>query len=110
MNALGPFPMRAVLVAGAALAAWWLVRLLAVRFTASDDKTVPKLAGSLFADIFLVGLLAARIGYVLRWWPEYAAAPKSIIAIGDGGLNKRHERGKQRYGGNDKRRGSGCAG
>ena len=50
----------------------WLVRLLAVRFTASDDKTVPKLAGSLFADIFLVGLLAARIGYVLRWWPEYA--------------------------------------
>ena len=86
MNALGPFPMRAVLVAVAALAAWWLVRLLAVRFTASDDKTVPKLAGSLFADIFLVGLLAARIGYVLRWWPEYAAAPKSIIAIGDGGF------------------------
>src|SRR5690606_29886248 len=39
-----------------------------------------------FVDAVLIGLLAARLGYVLLWWPEYMAAPRSIIAIGDGGF------------------------
>lgn len=79
--------MRAVLVAAAALLAWWLVRLLARRWGDSHtDASTPKLADALFTDAFLVGLLAARLGYVVRWWPEYTAAPWSIVAIGDGGF------------------------
>lgn len=78
--------MRVVLVAVAALLAWWLVRMLARRMGSHTDAPVPKLAGALFTDAFFVGLLAARLGYVVRWWPEYAAAPWSILAIGDGGF------------------------
>lgn len=78
--------MRVVLVAVAALLAWWLVRMLARRMGSHTDASVPKLAGALFTDAFFVGLLAARLGYVVRWWPEYAAAPWSILAIGDGGF------------------------
>ncbi|RQS63643.1 TlpA family protein disulfide reductase [Burkholderia sp. Bp8963] len=40
----------------------------------------------LFLDALFVGLIAARVGYVACWWPEYAAAPESIIALGDGGF------------------------
>ena len=88
MNSLGPFPMRVVIVALAAVAAWLLVRAWAKRLpTSPQGPDAPhKLAGAWFIDALFVGLLAARIGYVLRWWPEYAAAPKSIIAIGDGGF------------------------
>lgn len=86
MNSLGPFPMRAVLVAAAGLLAWWLVRVLARRMGGAVDASVPKLAAALFTDAFFVGLLAARLGYVLRWWPEYAASPWSVVAIGDGGF------------------------
>lgn len=78
--------MSAVLVAAAGLLAWWLVRVLARRMGGAVDASVPKLAAALFTDAFFVGLLAARLGYVLRWWPEYAASPWSVIAIGDGGF------------------------
>ena len=78
--------MRAVLVAVAAFLAWWLVRALARHLGGRADRSAPKRAGALFTDALLVGLLAARLGYVLRWWPEYAVAPWSILAIGDGGF------------------------
>ena len=78
--------MRAVLVAVAAFRAWWLVRALARHLGGHADPSAPKRAGALFTDALLVGLLAARLGYVLRWWPEYAVAPWSILAIGDGGF------------------------
>ncbi|GGJ95931.1 TlpA disulfide reductase family protein [Luteimonas terricola] len=80
--------MRTVIVALAALLAWLVVRAWARRLP--DSPHAPelrhKVAGAWFIDALFVGLLAARIGYVLRWWPDYAAAPKSIIAIGDGGF------------------------
>ena len=78
--------MRAVLVAVAAFLAWWLVRALARHLGGHADPSAPKRAGALFTDALLVGLLAAPLGYVLRWWPEYAVAPWSILAIGDGGF------------------------
>ncbi|HRN61996.1 MAG TPA: TlpA disulfide reductase family protein [Luteimonas sp.] len=98
MSSVGPFAMHTVLVAVAALLAWWLARSLGGRVAAGCDVesgcAVASTqadharcgAGRLFIDTFFVGLLAARLGYVLRWWPEYAATPKSIIAIGDGGF------------------------
>lgn len=39
-----------------------------------------------YLDAVLIGLLAARVGYVLRSWSDYAAAPATILALGDGGF------------------------
>src|SRR5690606_30939149 len=41
---------------------------------------------SMILDAVVWGLLAARLGYIALWWEEYSAAPKSMIAIGDGGF------------------------
>jgi len=82
VTGMGPFPMHVVTVAVAALLAWGVARMLARRVPGSPSKA----AGTLVVDALFVGLLAARIGYLLRWWPEYAAAPWSMLSIGDAGF------------------------
>lgn len=82
MIGVGPFPMRVIVVALAALVAWAVARALARRLPDAGAKA----AGAVLIDAFFVGLVAARAGYVLRWWQEYAAAPWSVISIGDGGF------------------------
>src|SRR3546814_18913043 len=37
--------------------------------------------------MLMVGVLAARLAFVLAWWPQYLADPWSIVRIGDGGLS-----------------------
>lgn len=34
-----------------------------------------------------IGLLLARIAYVLRWWPQYAPHPASMLNVRDGGFD-----------------------
>lgn len=82
MIGLGPFPIAIVVALLAATAAIVAARLLARRL----QGTAAKDAGALVVDAVFVGLLAARIGYVLHWWPQYAAAPWSVVSIGDGGF------------------------
>ncbi|NER60860.1 TlpA family protein disulfide reductase [Pseudomonas sp. MAFF212428] len=36
--------------------------------------------------LFLIGLLCARLGFVLRYWPMYAEDPLQIVDIRDGGF------------------------
>lgn len=36
-------------------------------------------------DMLLVGVAVARVAFVLRWWPQYAAEPAGILRLGDGG-------------------------
>lgn len=38
-------------------------------------------------NMLVTGLVAARLGFVLRWLPQYLSDPWSIIRIGDGGLS-----------------------
>lgn len=83
MTGLGPFSVQTVAVAAAALLAWLVARYL-LRGT---DVASRRAGASVLLDALFVGLLAARTAYVLRWWPEYVAAPLSIVAIGDGGFN-----------------------
>ena len=86
MTGLGPFPIHAVIAAAATVVGWLVVRARARRLPDAPAACPHRVAVGLFVDAVLVGLLAARLGYVLLWWPEYLAAPKSIIAIGDGGF------------------------
>ena len=83
MMSVGPISVRVTVVALAALIAWLVARSMQ---RAKPDAS-PKTAANLLLDALFVGLIAARIGYVARWWSEYAAAPRSIIAIGDGGFD-----------------------
>ncbi len=83
MMSVGPFSVHVIVVVLAALIAWLVAR--AMQRVGADAPR--KTAANLLLDALLVGLLAARIGYVARWWPEYVAAPRSIIAIGDGGFD-----------------------
>jgi len=85
MLSLGPFSIRIVAVAAAALLAWLVARFIQHRPPNGQHKT----ASSLILDVLLLGLIAARIGYVAQWWRDYAAAPRSIVALGDGGFDWR---------------------
>ncbi|QVN20212.1 TlpA family protein disulfide reductase [Burkholderia pyrrocinia] len=85
MLSIGPFSIRVVAVAVAALLAWLVARFIQRRPPDGHHKT----AASLILDVLLLGLVAARIGYVAQWWRDYAAAPRSIVALGDGGFDWR---------------------
>lgn len=86
MNSIGPFSIHVVIAAAAAVAGWLVVRIWARRRPDAPAQQPQRIAAGLFLDAILVGLAVARVGYVLRWWPEYAVAPLSIVAIGDGGF------------------------
>lgn len=36
--------------------------------------------------MFFIGILVARLAFVLRWLPDYLAEPWSVLRIGDGGF------------------------
>ncbi|VVE53671.1 TlpA disulfide reductase family protein [Pandoraea anhela] len=83
MIGLGPFPMKTAALVSAAVLAWIVARYV----LRSADAASRRAAASVLFDALALGLLTARVVYVLRWWPDYAAAPASIIAIGDGGFD-----------------------
>lgn len=82
MIGIGPFSIDLVIFVLSALLAWSAARMWARRQPGSPHKA----AGSLLFDAVLVGLAVARLAYIARWWKEYAQAPWSMIAIGDGGF------------------------
>lgn len=43
-------------------------------------------AGSVLFDMFFIGIVAARLAFVLRWLPDYLASPRTVFLIGDGGF------------------------
>ncbi|MGS1012960.1 prolipoprotein diacylglyceryl transferase family protein [Rhodanobacter sp. UC4450_H17] len=38
--------------------------------------------------LLLAGVLAARLAFVVRWWPEYAGHPLAMLDLRDGGLSR----------------------
>jgi len=82
MIGVGPFSIQVIVVALALFFAW-----VASRSVARTRPDAPyRAAGGLLLDAAFWGFLAARLGYIVSWWEEYAAAPMSMIAIGDGGF------------------------
>ncbi len=82
MIGIGPFPVQTITVIVAVLLAWVSARIMARRLPDVSYKA----AGSMILDALFWGLLASRLAYIAQWWDEYAVAPMSMIAIGDGGF------------------------
>ncbi len=81
MTSVGPWPVTAVMLflslAIAGAVGRWLSR--------PPGPLRPKVMSNLL-DMFGAGVLIARLVFVLRWWPQYAAEPWSIVRLGDGGF------------------------
>ncbi|KAG9579927.1 hypothetical protein KCV01_g15937, partial [Aureobasidium melanogenum] len=75
---VGPFPLVAVLTAVAFFIAWLVAKLLGRKEGAQ--------ASSFILDAMFLGVVSARIAFVLRWWRDYVDSPVSIITIADGGF------------------------
>lgn len=82
MVSLGPFPMSSVVLM-IALAIAFAVGWQAAR-SAPDRPPVEVMPTIL--NMLCIGLIAARLSFVLQWLPQYLADPWSIVRIGDGGL------------------------
>lgn len=82
MIGVGPFSIRAVVVATALFIAWLVARGVA----RLRPETPYKAAGGMLFDAAFWGFVAARLGYIALWWQDYSAAPMSMIAVGDGGF------------------------
>lgn len=83
MVSLGPLPMSlVVLIVALAIAAavGWLV-------ARGVPGQPPVKVMPMVLDMLVVGLVAARIGFVIKWLPQYLADPWSIISMGDGGFS-----------------------
>jgi len=80
LTSLGPFPISAVLLVLALALAAGIARGIAARLPPPRPPV-----GAVMLDMLLVGVAAARLGFVLRWWPQYAAEPMAILRLGDGG-------------------------
>ena len=83
MVSLGPFPMSLVVL----LVALAIAALVARQFVVPLPGHPAIKPLSTFLDMLMVGVLAARLAFVLAWWPQYLADPWSIVRIGDGGFS-----------------------
>lgn len=81
MVSLGPLPMSLVVLVLAFAIAVTVGRRVARAPGQPPLKVMPTML-----DMLLVGVVAARLGFVLAWLPQYLADPWSIIRIGDGGF------------------------
>ncbi len=82
MVGVGLFSMQTIII-GAALLFGWLVARRSARTWLGETY---RAAGSALLDAAFVGFVVARLAYIVQWWPEYSATPKSMVAISDGGF------------------------
>lgn len=83
MLSLGPVPLPVVLAFASLLASLLVARLWPSRTGGAGWR--PGVA--LLLDMFLLGLLGARLLFVLRNAPAYLAEPWAVLRIGDGGFD-----------------------
>ncbi|MFA7504789.1 MAG: TlpA disulfide reductase family protein [Burkholderiaceae bacterium] len=83
MIGVGPFSIQVVIAFSALVLAWGTARLLARRLADASHRA----AGVILLDAMFLALVMARAAYVVQWWEDYAASPRSMIAIGDLGFS-----------------------
>lgn len=83
MIGIGPFSIQTIVVGVAMVLAWLMARKLARAL----PETPYRAAGGILLDAAFWGFLAARLAYIVQWWPDYSAAPMAMIAISDGGFS-----------------------
>ncbi|OWQ77971.1 TlpA disulfide reductase family protein [Stenotrophomonas maltophilia] len=83
MNSLGPFSIDVLTLMLCAMAAWWVAR----RWRKGQNPEEAKRAAGIVVDAIGAGLLAARLGFVVQNWQDYASHPWSIVTLGDGGYS-----------------------
>ncbi len=98
MLSIGPFPLPAAMLGVALVVAVIVSRQVGRRARPGDDvpptpsdvtssPTSPgRGAASVVFDMFFIGIVAARLAFVLRWFPAYVAEPWAVLRIGDGGF------------------------
>lgn len=84
MISIGPFalPTSAIVVALALIVAVGAGALSARRQAPGSVRRL----SSLVMDTALVGFVAARLGFIVAWWPSYLEYPLSVFYISDGGF------------------------
>src|SRR5699024_4076272 len=82
MLSIGSFSAEVIVVAVALVMAAGAGALSARRHASGATRRLL----ALIFDSAVIGVLAARIGFVLAWWPQYMADPWTIVMIGDGGF------------------------
>jgi len=83
LNSLGPFSIDVLTLMLSATAAWWVAR----RWRRRQNPEEAKRAARIVVDVIGAGLLAARLGFVVQNWQDYASHPWSIVTLGDGGYS-----------------------
>lgn len=83
MNSLGPFSIDVLTLMLSATAAWWVAR----KWRRRQNPEEAKRAAGIVVDAIGAGLLAARLGFVVQNWQDYAPHPWSIVTLGDGGYS-----------------------
>lgn len=80
MVSVGPFSLSLVVIL-MALAVAAAAGSLGARKAREQVKVLPTIV-----DMAFIGLVAARLGFVIEWFPQYWADPWSILRIDDGGF------------------------
>ncbi|WP_411851278.1 TlpA family protein disulfide reductase [Stenotrophomonas sp. LGBM10] len=81
ISSVGPVPLVVVWVLVAMGVAMLVARVLRV----PPEEGSPTPRGVLF-DMLLVGLLAGRLGFILRYWADYRHDGWAVLRLGDGGF------------------------
>jgi len=80
MTSFGPLPFTVLILLAA-----WAVGTFAGRWRLRGTPDPKPAVGGVLFDIALVGLVVARIAFIVAWWPLYAADPWAMLRPGDGG-------------------------
>src|ERR1051326_7303487 len=91
---LGNIPVRAygvLLVIGFLVGLWRAQRVCAYRMKQEPEGSPPRISPDMIFDIgimgLLIGIIGARVLFVLLDWPSFAPHPLSVFRIWEGGLS-----------------------
>lgn len=81
ISSVGPVPLVVVWVLVA-----MGVAMLVARVVRAEPKEKAPTPRSVLFDMLLIGLLAGRLGFILRYWTDYRHDGWAVLRLGDGGF------------------------